>query len=372
MRIAMLCREMPPVGGGAGAVALQLSRQLVVAGHEVDFLTMQFGDEPDEERVDGVRVVRLPCGRSSVASARLIEMVRFLRLARRRIRVEHSARPYDVIHAHSILPEGAIGVMRGLDVRTVVTAHGSDVPGYNPDRYEIIHRVARRYWVRTLDRTDVVTAPSEFLAGLIRDALPTQTVQIIPNGISPDLFGDRSERDGILMVSRLVPRKNVHIALESLRGLPPTTVHVVGDGPELPKLRAIAATLPDHEIRFHGWLKHGGAEWREVYERARFFVFMSEQENFPVNLLEAQLAGLLTIASDIPSNREVLGDAANFVKIDSTALRQEIIDAMRWPEAELRQRSQTAKRRVVAAFAWTSLLPRYLEAYTGSKNNDAP
>jgi glycosyltransferase involved in cell wall biosynthesis len=251
---------------------------------------MHFGDQPDQEMVDGVRVLKLPCARCSVTAARLIEMIRFLRLARHRIRVEQAAQPYDVIHAHSILPEGAVGVMRGPDVRTVVTAHGSDAPGYNPDRYGVVHRIARPWWVRTLERTDVVTAPSAFLAELIRNAHPTQTVHVIPNGIITNLFEDRAERGGILIASRMMPRKKVHVALEALRGLPTTTVDVVGDGPELPRLRELAATLTTHQIGFHSWLQHGSPVWRDVHERARFFVFMSAQENFPMDLLEAQLA----------------------------------------------------------------------------------
>ena len=366
MRIAMLCREMPPVGGGAGAVALQLSRQLVVAGHEVDFITMHFGDQPDEEVVDGVRVVRLPCRRRSVTSARLVEMVRFLRLARRRIRVEQALRPYDVIHAHSILPEGAVGTMHGLGVRTVVTAHGSDVPGYNPDRYDVVHRIARRAWVRALAGTDVVTAPSAFLAGLIRDASPTQSVHVIPNGITADLFEDRAERAGILIVSRLVPRKNVHIALEALRGLPATTVDVVGDGPELERLRDIAMTLPEHRIRFHGWLEHGSPPWRDVYERNRFFVFMSAQENFPVSLLEAQLAGLVTIASDIPSNREVLGEAADFVPVDVSTLRSRLDGLMQESPQELALSGSHARKRVLDNFLWPEIATSYVAQYVHS------
>lgn len=367
MRIAMLCREMPPVGGGAGAVALQLSRQLVIAGHEVDLITMHYGDQSYEETVDGIRIVRIPCGRRSVTSARLVEMARFLRKARTLVHEAHAARPYDVIHAHSILPEGAIGTMRGLGVRTVVTAHGSDVPGYNPDRYDLVHRIARRWWVRTLERTDVVTAPSAFLAGLIRDALPSQSVSIIPNGITADLFEDRAERDGILIVSRLVPRKNVHLTLEALNGLPATTVDIVGDGPELPRLRSIAATLPEHEVRFHGWLEHGSPAWREVYERARFFVFMSSQENFPVNLLEAQLAGLVTIASDIPSNREVLGNDAEFVDIDVGALRSRLASLMDQPQGELVRQGQRARERICDDFLWPRLAERYEHLYVGAE-----
>ena len=363
MRVAMICREMPPVGGGAGAVAIQLARELVVAGHEVVYFTMQYGEQTIEEPVDGVRVLRIPCGRRSVTSARLVEMLRFLWSTRRRLREEHAADPFDVIHAHSILPEGAIPLLRGFDVRTVITAHGSDVPGYNLDRYGIVHRLARRPWVRTLERTDVVTAPSAFLSGLIRQALPTQSVEVIPNGIVADLFGECTERNGILIVSRLVPRKNVHLVLEALQGLGPTSVDIVGDGPELPRLREMAAALPALRIRFHGWLDHGSDTWRELYERARFFVFMSSQENFPVNLLEAQLAGLVIVASDIPSNREVLGEDAEFVDVDSGALQERLEVLSGLSELELAERGAQARDRVLNGFLWPALAARYERHY---------
>ena len=78
----------------------------------------------------------------------------------------------------------------------------------------------------------------------------------------------------------------------------------------LEELKAQAARTPRHRIVFEGWVENGSDRWRELYETSRYFVFPSESENFPINLLEAQLAGLIVLASDIPGNREVAGDAA--------------------------------------------------------------
>lgn len=363
MRIAMICREMPPVGGGAGAVALQLARQLVVAGHEVVFFTMQYGDQSAHESVHGVRIVRIPCGRRNITSARTIEMLRFLISTRRKLRSEHSNKPFDVVHAHSILPEGAALFLHEPRARTVITAHGSDVPGYNPDRYELLHRAVARWWRAVLERADVVTAPSEFLAGLIRQASPNRDVIVIPNGINADLFAERDARDGVLIVARLVPRKNVDIILEALRELPATRVDIVGDGPQLSRLQILAANLDHHDIRFHGWLGHGSREWRNLYERSRFFVFMSSQENFPVNLLEAQLAGLVTIASDIPSNREVLGNDAEFVAIDAKSLQRRLLHLMSEPVEKLVERQRRARDRVRKHFLWPFVGEKFVQVY---------
>lgn len=363
MRIAMICREMPPVGGGAGAVALQLSRELVAVGHEVVFFTMRYGSQSAEDQVDGLRVIRIPCGRRRVSNARLVEMLRFLRSTRRRLREEHAAEPFDVVHAHSILPEGAVPPRRGFGCRTVITAHGSDVPGYNPDRYEFLHRAAAGLWRSTLRRADVVTAPSEFLADLIRAAEPNRSIHVIPNGIDGDLLAERDDRSGILIAARLEPRKNVRLAMEALDGLPATRVDIVGDGPELPRLKAFATKLEDHEIHFHGWLEHGSREWREAYERARFFVFMSSKENFPINLLEAQLAGLVTVASAIPSNREVLGEAAEFVPIGVEPLRSRLEALLAESSQSLNQRGHQARMRVLTTFLWPDIRERFLQLY---------
>ncbi len=366
LRIATVCREIPPVGGGAGAVALQLSQELVRAGHEVDLYTMAFGDAPLEETIGGVRVFRVPSRRRHETHSRLAEMVLFVTRTRRALRRRHVDAPYDVIHAHSILPEGLIASFPGHAARIVLTAHGSDVPGYNPDRYSSVHRLSGPLWRRTLRRADVVTSPSAHLAGLIRAAQPDADVTVIPNGIDADLFEPATRRSGILIVTRLVPRKNVHIALEALRGLPATTVDVVGDGPELERLRDIAMTLPEHRVRFHGWLEHGSPPWREIYERNRFFVFMSAQENFPVSLLEAQLAGLVTIASDIPSNREVLGEAADFVPVDVSTLRSRLDGLMQESPQELALRGSHARKRVLDNFLWPEIATSYVAQYVHS------
>ncbi|MDW8146136.1 MAG: glycosyltransferase [Roseiflexaceae bacterium] len=50
---------------------------------------------------------------------------------------------YDVVHAHFIVPTGilAAAVRRISGLPLVITAHGSDVPGYNPDRFTRGHRL---------------------------------------------------------------------------------------------------------------------------------------------------------------------------------------------------------------------------------------
>ena len=57
--VAMVTWEYPPlVVGGISAHAGGLARALARAGHEVVVLTLHHPDVPDDEEVDGVRVLR--------------------------------------------------------------------------------------------------------------------------------------------------------------------------------------------------------------------------------------------------------------------------------------------------------------------------
>lgn len=365
MRVLVVSREIPPVGGGAGAVALHLSRTLVQSGHEVHVLTMHFGDLPRRETIDGVVIERLRCGRRTQDSAYLGSMARFVVAARRRVKQLSASGAFDVVHAHAIVPDGAAAIAGHLPA--VLTAHGTDVPGYDPHRYGRTHRLLAPLWRRVVRRAAVVTTPSEYLASLLA---PWTSATVVPNGIELDLFpAESGDRSGFLIVSRLIERKGYHRFLEAMRHVPGSRrIDIVGDGPERARLEAIAAGL-DHEVVFHGWLEHGSARWRDLYGRRRFFVFPSEAENFPVNLLEAQLAGLTVLATDIPGSREVLGDHAVYIDVadlTAEAIAATIRSVLERPMTENAALGAAAARRVRSRFGWDAIARRYLDVYGGA------
>lgn len=365
VRILTICRELPPIGGGAGYVASHLASNLAARGHDVHLITMHFGDLPERESRDGVEIHRVRVGRRDADSSHPLEMARFVLAARRLARRLSRRRPFDVAHAHAVVPDGL--VVASLPARTtmVVTAHGSDVPGYNPDRFRLLHRLIRPFWLRAARRPDVLTAPSRHLIGLISDAGADRDVELVPNGIDLDLFSPGEGTRDLLVVARLEARKNVHLLLEALTDVDRATrLHVVGDGPERRRLEDGAARLDRHEVVFHGWLDHGSTAWQQLYEQSRFFVFPSSSENFPINLLEAQLAGLVVIASDIPGNREVLGDRARYVAtLDGPSLAAALNEALSAPDAALDAEGAAARQRVADNFSWPTVTSRFEALY---------
>ena len=72
MRFLMLNWRDPrnPLAGGAERVSLAFLRGLIERGHEVDWFTFAFPGAPDEEQIDGIRILRSGGVFSSALAAR--------------------------------------------------------------------------------------------------------------------------------------------------------------------------------------------------------------------------------------------------------------------------------------------------------------
>src|SRR5262249_5563736 len=149
---------------------------------------------------------------------------------------------------------------------------------------------------------------SGFLAELVRRVRPGHDVTVVPNGVAPGLFpspiAGPGSREGFLLCGRLERRKRFPLFLAALDRIEaPQKVDVIGDGEDAVALRERAGRSR-HRVVLHGRVESGSPAWRDLFATRRFFVLPSARENFPVSLLEAQLGGLLVIASSIPGCRE--------------------------------------------------------------------
>ncbi|MFO7167565.1 MAG: glycosyltransferase family 4 protein [Chloroflexota bacterium] len=362
MRIMMLNYEYPPIGGGASPVTRALSEHLVRAGHDVDVVTMGFRKLPFLESFGRLRVFRVPALRKSPVRAVTVEMLSYLASALPVTLALTRRHRYDLAHAHFLLPTGALALalrrVRGLP--TVITAHGSDVPGYNPDRFKRGHRLLAPAW-RTIARSaDALVSPSCYLRDLIRAGCDVP-VEIIPYGYDAPRRERPPKRRRILFVSRLFPRKGAQYFLEALAGLDLTGWEVViaGDGPMLAPLQEQARQL-GLAVDFRGFLK--GAPLDELYASSSIFVFPSVRDNFPVVLLEALSHGCAVITTTVSGMPEVVGDAGLLTAPGDVAAIREALRRLMADEALCAELGARARARV-ERFAWDQVLARHLDLY---------
>lgn len=367
MRVLVLNYEYPPLGGGSSPITASLCHELAAQGVDIDVVTMAYRGLPRIEEQGRLTVHRVRCLRSRQHICYFHELVTWVISAYIKARRLAKTNQYDLVHTHFIVPGGLVAYLLKARLRIpyVITAHGSDVPAYNPDRFRWIHRFIGPIWRRILHGAAVVTSPSQILASLIRKATKEPVpIEVIPNAIDQEWNQSTIKGSHILVVSRLFERKGVQYLLQALGTMRTgCEIHIVGDGPLRPHLENLAAQVPDKVI-FHRWLKNDGPELKKLYREALIFVFTSEAENFPVCLLEAMVSGTAVLASSIPGCQEVLGDTAVYVPPRNSEAIREALKEMTGDRTKTHALGRATRRRAVENFSWSVVAARYVEVFT--------
>ncbi len=365
MKILTLNHEFPPVGGGASPVSFELCRHLVQLGHQVDVVTMGFGGLPGREVIDGVVVYRTPALRKQADICHTHEMATYLPGALPRALGLARRNRYDIIHCHFLIPGGPLAylVSRCCGIPFVVTCHGSDVPGYNPERFGRDHKLIAPAWHYLVHHAGMLISPSESLKGLILSHSQRARVRVVPNGIDVPEYQQVPKAKSILMCSRILARKGFQYALEAIKSMDIEgwQVDVIGEGPFLAELKRIAqgSRVP---VKFWGWLDRADRRFVELYESSSIFIFTSEAENFPTVLLEAMAAGAAIITSTAGGCPEVVGDAALLVPPrDAQAIQEQLGKLV--GSIELRESLGAKAGRRVKQFAWSNVARQYIDCY---------
>jgi glycosyltransferase involved in cell wall biosynthesis len=357
--------EFPPLGGGGAKVVNGIVRRLAEKGHSVDLVTMGFRGLPATETIAGVHVRRVPGIRVNLSSCSVLEMIPYVLLAPffvKRKRADH----YVINHTHFIFPGGVIAYMlkRLRGIPYVITAHGSDVPNFNPNRFRLMHRLLKPLWRKIACDASVIICPSRSIEDLIRQTSDKVRTCIIPNAIDTDKFVPREKNPRrILVVTRMFERKGVQFAIRALASLAGRyDVDIVGDGPYLATLKDLAKQLKV-EAKFWGHLDNDSVALKNLYETAAIFIFTSESENFPIVLLEAMIAGAAIITTKDTGCAEVVADSALTVPVrDADAIRAAILKLSADPELAARL-GTAARERVVKNFGWDGVIEQHLKVY---------
>ena len=112
----------------------------------------------------------------------------------------------------------------------------------------------------------------------------------------------------VLCVSSIDPRKNFARLIEACQGLTEAKLYIVGNYNRVFGEQQLTSTS-DH-IHFLG--RVSDQELVRLYNQAECFVFPSLYEGFGLPPLEAMACGCPVLVSDIPVEREVCADAAQY------------------------------------------------------------
>jgi chain length determinant protein tyrosine kinase EpsG len=147
----------------------------------------------------------------------------------------------------------------------------------------------RQWDARTAAGVDVFVANSAFIARRVRKVYRREA-QVLHPPVDVARFALRLDKDDFyLAASRLVPYKQMPLIAEAFARMPDRRLVVIGDGPDLARLRAAAGP----NVTVLGY--QSDAVLVDHMQRARALVFAAE-EDFGITPVEAQACGTPVIA----------------------------------------------------------------------------
>ncbi len=376
MRILMVSDDYLPNPGGIAAHVYELTRQLVLMGHEVD-LVVGHNRENSGRRVpalpDGARVIRNrpfawnPLGYLSTAVS---TAYRLWRLGRKR--------KYDVCHWHNLAWESWGARLGAATLARVFTNHSSGFP-----------RRMQVPWRRHLQLplllsfADQVVAPSrEREADSVAVGYSAERVHCIPNGVDVDAFAPGPpdpvllRRYGIgpleklvVVPARLERVKGVDVLIRALPRIiwevPDVRVLVLGDGSERSSLVRLA-----RETGVLGKIVFAGNQSREDMPShlrlGTVAVLPSRTEGLPLACLEAMATGLPVVASRVGGLPDVIEDSVTgrLVSPESPEVLAQAVSCLLMEKGiTVCEMGLEARKVVSARFSWRALAKQTVNVY---------
>ncbi|MGI5836891.1 MAG: glycosyltransferase family 4 protein [Chloroflexota bacterium] len=350
--------------GGVWQYSLALVRGLVEQ-HGCDVLLVCFGDPLERDIREmipngGVELVSLPFKLEWMPDA-LMEVHQALE------RIEKIAGNWqpDLVHGNQF----CIGLL-DVDIPKLLVAH-SDVIGWfawhrgQPrgtlsgvqldDRLEAYRELV----TSGLAGASAIVCPSHFMADSLFQTFGYRS-RVIYNGLWADLYQHQTEKcDTAIVAGRLWDEaKGAMVAIQALNGLP-LQLRLVGptSGPS-----GETASIPTASNTVY----IGSLPWKDTrteLARSRLYLATSTYEPFGLAALEAAFCGCALVASDIPSYREIWGEAALYFTVgDSSDLRSKLARLLETP-GEIEKLAGAAHNRALDKYCAARMAAEYYHLY---------
>jgi phosphatidylinositol alpha-1,6-mannosyltransferase len=378
VRLLMFAQDFPPRVGGIQTYAYELARRFARACARFEVVAPR--DEGCERLDDTLpfRVRRLPVRSDAMCVATPV-LAPLLALGR-----------FDaVLHGHWYTAAAGLWLRRlGLVRRVFVGAHGRELLLEEAADLPIVGAAFRRLRRSVLQAVDGLFPVSRHTAGILGElGVRSDRVHVVANGADPERLrpvdgrGFR-ERHGLgddpvlFTLARLVPRKGIDTVLDALpaiaQAVPGVRYVIAGDGPDRPRLQALAARRGLAErVRFVG--RVGEEELAPAHSAADVFVMPARSdppdvEGFGLVFLEAGACGTPVVGARAGGVPDAIVDGETGLLVppdDATALARACIGLLRDPDAAARM-GERARARVVDACTWDHAAARMLAVMEAS------
>ncbi|MGB2222471.1 MAG: WecB/TagA/CpsF family glycosyltransferase [Neptunomonas phycophila] len=328
MRILHIVRQYSPAVGGLEGFVKSLVAEQRQQGLDVEVLTLNrvFHTDallPDYEIIDGVPVTRI--GFKGSYKYPLAFDVR------------KKIKGFDIVHVHAVdfFIDFLSFIRTSKKQKLILSTHG----GFFHTQYAstlktIFFNTVTRF---TLKRVDLVLACSNNDFNVFSKIVPKEKLVLIENGVDTTKFGQSAPvnaEKNFVFIGRFSNNKRVDLLVELFFKLvkkdPSYQLKIIGkdwDGNET----KIRAQIEKHGIESNVAVLTGLSDEaiQSSIESSSFIISASEYEGFGLTLIEGMSAGLIPIASKIPSFEKIIsqsgqGALIDFGSVDANAFDEQV------------------------------------------------
>jgi phosphatidylinositol alpha-1,6-mannosyltransferase len=383
MRLLVFTTQFPPTVGGVETMSWQLSRHLQSIGEEVSVLTQRVAGAEVFDAGENLRIKRFQLGDSGNFVAKGRQKLSLIETLKQSV----AAGQVDGVLCTAWDPCAYIAslALARSQVPYFMIAHGMEL--MQLPRGFVARRTKAWMRARALAGAKKIFAVSDFTrTKVISLGVAAERVSVVPNGVvisEPfDAGAGNRKLNIITTVSRLVPRKGHDTVLRALpmllKEVPDAIYRIVGTGPQLLQLQALAQELKvDEHVEFHG--KVSDLERERLLQECDVFVLatratLTDFEGLGIAVLEAMQQGkpvVVTRAGGVP---ELVTEGRTGVVVepdDPEALARALAALLAEP-ARAFAMGAAARLAVSERYDWNVIARRYADEMKHSLGGERP
>jgi glycogen synthase len=258
-----------------------------------------------------------------------------------------------------------------VDVPRVVMAHGDMITRTHAVQDRAPRSGSALKWyrdtiLRGIEGADAIVAPSAWMLDRIRVCYTRpRREEVIYPGRNPIFFNPYvSKDDCVLAIGRLVDAgKQVSLLTQHTHPLPVCIVgaeHTV-PVPRIPIRADVRVATEETSVAIRG--PQTEAQLRALYSRASIYAATARYEPLGMAILEAAFSRCAIVANDIPSFREIWGNAALYFRTNDAASLAENIRLLNADRNMCRAYAELAYTRARERFTTKRMIDEYMQLY---------
>lgn len=323
MKLLVLNYEYPPIGGGAGVIAQNISERLALFGHQVTVITTWYKTEKEITENGNLKVIRLKSKRKHTYKSSITEMLSWVHESRKFLNHYCRTEKFDLCFANFAIPSGIVALFlkRKYGLKYTVISHGHDIPWRFPKQMLYFH-IVTYFWIKKICiESEMNFMQTKIMMDNINRFLGKKyrfKNMLILNGLDTRLFmpdpAMKSKQFKMVFTGRLVEQKDPFTVLKAVKLFSEKhkdfTMHIMGDGVLRKGMEDFVNQngLADN-IKFFGWVSK--EQMVKEYQTAHVNVIASIFEGMSIGVFESLACGCFLVTTPIDDVEHIITEGEN-------------------------------------------------------------